>query len=87
MIFKSDRISYLPFKRRNRCGGPYSFSGPSALCRGSAQGLPVTVGAAILGLFGNDDAKYGQDGVSRALRLDREQHAWIALVMDWQRAA
>ena len=25
--------------------------------------LPVTVGAALLGLFGNDDAKYGQDGV------------------------
>ena len=22
-----------------------------------------------------------------ALRLDTEQHAWIALVMDWQRAA
>ena len=22
-----------------------------------------------------------------ALRLDPEQHAWIALVMDWQRAA
>ena len=22
-----------------------------------------------------------------ALRLDLEQHAWIALVMDWQRAA
>ena len=28
-------------------------------------GLPVTVGAAFFGLFGNDDAKYGQDGVSR----------------------
>ncbi|MGC1792420.1 MAG: hypothetical protein WA753_13475, partial [Pseudolabrys sp.] len=24
-------------QRRNRCDGPYSFSGPSALCRGGAQ--------------------------------------------------
>src|SRR5665213_3475520 len=37
MIFERDRVSYLPFGRRNRCGGPYSFSGPSALCRGCAQ--------------------------------------------------
>src|SRR5450631_2147375 len=37
MIFGSDRLSYLRFGRRNRCGGPYSFSGPSALCRGCAQ--------------------------------------------------
>src|SRR5262245_20924684 len=37
MIFERDRVSYLPFRRRNRCGGPYSFFGPSALCRGCAQ--------------------------------------------------
>src|SRR5262245_62834141 len=32
MIFERDGVSYLPFKRRNRCGGPFPFSGPSALC-------------------------------------------------------
>src|SRR4249920_2060458 len=30
-------VSYLPFGRGYRCGGPYSFPGPSALCRGCAQ--------------------------------------------------
>src|SRR5947209_17829293 len=34
---KGYRVSYLPFGRRFRCGGPYSFPGPSALCRGCAQ--------------------------------------------------
>src|ERR1700738_1931352 len=30
----SELASYLPFGRRYRCGGPYSFPGRSALCRG-----------------------------------------------------
>jgi hypothetical protein len=31
---KGHRVSYLPFGRGYRCGGPYSSPGPSVLCRG-----------------------------------------------------
>src|SRR6266700_3399037 len=34
---KGHGVSYLPFGRGYRCGGPFSFPGPSALCRGCAQ--------------------------------------------------
>src|SRR5262249_5881464 len=34
---KRDRVSYLPFGRKCRCGGPYSLPGPLALCRGCAR--------------------------------------------------
>jgi hypothetical protein len=34
---RAHRVSYLPFGRGYRCGGPYSVPGPSALCGGYAQ--------------------------------------------------